>query len=220
MSDHLSMSRNRDPKRQHAFAIVEQLLDAIAKSDRWSIARRTTGQLLERLLAAEDSGDPHPCPRLRTAGLGLAEHPLAVVDDEVAVVIGTVTGQRDQEPIPVVAVLVVSPIDPRSWLVAALETSVALDTDSRIATVLGNFTEDADIAIIARHSPLDPKAVAIDWTDSTVVLRRHAHGTVTVADVLTELSRDRSIWPWLADDCVSFAGLYLRATHPELVREY
>ena len=200
--------------------VVEQLLEAIATGDRWSIARRATGRFLEQLLAAEDSGDPHPCPRFRAAGLGLTEHPLAVVDDAAAVVIGTVTGRNDQDPIPLVAVLVVSATDPRSWLVAALDANGAIDTDSRTAAVLGKYTEEADTSILARHSPLDPKAVAIDWNDSTAVLRKHAHGTVTVADALADLPGDRSIWPWLADDCVTFSGLYLRAAHPELVRAY
>lgn len=42
-------NRLADPRRQHVLATAAQLLDAIARRDRWSIARRATGPLLDDL---------------------------------------------------------------------------------------------------------------------------------------------------------------------------
>ncbi|MFG1782605.1 hypothetical protein ACGFIU_09200 [Rhodococcus oryzae] len=203
-------------------AIVEQLLEAITEGDRWSMARRTTGRFLGQLLAAGESGDSHPCPRLRDAPrLSLTEHPLAVVDDDIAVVIGTVTTPAERDPIPLVAVLIASNANPRSWRVAALDTTAEIDRDIRVTAVRGADTQSDDTAIIAQYGPLDPNAAAIDWNDPTVVLCTHANGAYTVADALAELEDyDRSAWPWLADEGVTFCGWYLRARHPELVREH
>jgi hypothetical protein len=201
--------------------IVGQVLEAIAEGDRWSMARRTTGRFLEQLLAAGESGDSHPCPRPRDAPrLGISEHPLAVVDDDVAVVIGTLTAPAERDPIPFIAILIASTADPLWWRVAALDTTAAIERDIRVATVHGEFTESDDTAAIAQYGPLDPKAAAIDWSDPTVVLRTHTNGVYTVADALADLADfDRSAWPWLADEGVTFMGWYLRARHPELVRE-
>lgn len=219
------MNRNTDPRRVGALYTVEILLEAISKGDRWSIARRATGPLLGQLLAAEGSGGSegsHPRPHLLGAPrLSLTAHPLAVVDDDVAVVIGAVTEGTRPDPTPLVAVLVRSTVDPRHWLAAALETNAEIAQDTRRAVARGEYTESADAATIAAHGPLDPTATAIDWDDPTAVLRRHANGTVTVADALAELAdHDRSAWPRLADDVVMIYGLYLRARHPALVREY
>lgn len=215
------MTRNKDPRRSGMCGIVGQVLEAIAEGDRWSMARRTTGRFLERLLAAGESGHSHPCPRLRDAPrVGMSENPLAVVDDDVAVVIGTLIAPAEREPIPFVAVLIASTADPLWWRVAALDTTAEIDRDIRVATVLGESTESDDTAIIAQYSPLDPKAAAIDWNDPTVVLRTETNGVHTVADTLADLANfDRSAWPWLADEGVTSMGWYLRARHPELVRE-
>ncbi|MFC4604162.1 hypothetical protein [Rhodococcus kronopolitis] len=213
------MNWNTDPRRVGALYTVELLLEAISTGNRWSIARRATGPLLGQLLAADGSGGSHPHV-LGTPRLSLTAHPLAVVDDDVAVVLGAVTERTRPDPTPLVAVLIRSTVDPRHWLVAALETTAEIAEDTRRAAVLGEYTESADAATIAAHSPLDPEAAAIDWDDPTVVLRAHANGTVTVADALAHLAEfDRSAWPWLADEGVTFGGLYLRARHPELVRE-
>ncbi|SDD19833.1 hypothetical protein [Rhodococcus tukisamuensis] len=216
------MNRNTDPRRVGALYTVEILLEAISECDRWSIARRATGPLLGQLLAAEGSGGSHPRPHLLGAPrLSLTAHPLAVVDDDVAVVIGAVTEGTRPDPTPLVAVLIRSTIDPRHWLVAALETTAEIAQDTRRAVARGEYTESADAATIAAHGPLDPTATAVDWADPTAVLRNHANGTVTVADTLAQLANyDRSAWPSLADEAITFCGQYLRARHPELVREY
>ncbi|MGW6376140.1 hypothetical protein ACWFRB_08765 [Rhodococcus sp. NPDC055112] len=134
--------------------------------------------------------------------------------------IGTLTAPTERDPIPFVAVLIASTADPLWWRVEALDTTAEIDRDIRVATVRGESTESDDTAIIAQHSPLDPKAAAIDWNDPTVVLRTHTNGVYTVADALTDLANfDRSAWPWLADEGVTFMGWYLRARHPGLVRE-
>ncbi len=147
-------------------------------------------------------------------------NPLAVVDDDVAVVIGTADGRDEADAIPLLAILVASETAPHPWLAAILDTAVEIDEDSRIATVLGERTEAADAQIIDRHSPLDPTVTEIDWNDPAAVLRRHAHGTVTVADAAAGIPGDRSIWPYAADTCATLSDWYLRANYPELVREH
>ncbi|UOT01582.1 hypothetical protein MPY17_21555 [Rhodococcus opacus] len=149
--------------------------------------------------------------------------PVAVVeDDDTAVVLGGVrTSAEGADPIPVAAVLVASTASPRTWLVASLDIAAATDNDFQRAIQHGRFSETIDADIIARHSPLDTRAAAIDWDDPTVVLRKSSIGTTTVADALSELAKwDQRAWTWIADERVMFGGLYLRARHPELVRQF
>ncbi|TQC42096.1 hypothetical protein EEB14_50750 [Rhodococcus sp. WS4] len=214
--------RNRlaDPRRQHVIGAVSQLVDGIARQDRWTIARRSTGQLLDHLLS--HSGDPAFTYRSGSCSLGVDGAPVAVVeDDDTAVVLGGVRSSTGRDPIPVAAVLVASTAAPRTWLVASLDIATAVDNDFQRAIQHGRFSETIDADIIARHSPLDTRAAAIDWDDPTVVLRKSSNGTTTVADALSELAEwDQRAWTWIADECPTFGGLYLRARHPELVRQY
>ncbi|MGU3432620.1 hypothetical protein ACNHUS_06340 [Actinomycetes bacterium M1A6_2h] len=83
------------------------------------------------------------------------------------------------------------------------------------------FAIDADLDIIAGHCPLDARAASIDWDDDSEVLRHTDTGEVTVADARAEAATwPRQSWHWLADECHTFAGLYYRGRHPELVREF
>lgn len=141
-------------------------MDGIARQDRWTIARRWTGRLLEQLL-------PHSGDRV-----------FAVPSESSCL-------------------------------------GAAVDNDFPRAIQQSRFTETIDADIIARHSPLDTRAAAIDWDDPTAVLHTSSNGTTTVADALTELAEwDQRAWTWIADECAMFGGLYLRARHPELVRRY
>ncbi len=134
---------------------------------------------------------------------------------------GGVCSSTGRDPIPVAAVLVASTAAPRTWLVASLDIATAVHNDFQRAIQHGRFSETIDADIIARHSPLDTRAAAIDWDDPTVVLRKSSNGTTTVADALSELAEwDQRAWTWIADECPTFGGLYLRARHPELVRQY
>jgi hypothetical protein len=214
--------RNRlaDRRRQRVIATVSQLVDGIARQDRWMIARRSTGRLLDQLLS--HSGDPEFTYPGWSSCLGVDGAPVAVVeDDDAAVVLGVVRSSAQHDPIPVAAVLVASTAAPRTWLVASLDIATAVDNDFQRAIQHGRFSEAIDADIIARRNPLDRRAAAIDWDDPTVVLRTSPHGTTTVGDALSELAEwDQRAWTWLADECPSFGGLYLRARHPELVRQY
>lgn len=214
--------RNRlaDPRRQRVIATVSQLVDGIARQDRWTIARRSTGWLLDHLLSNSDN--PAFVLRGQELCLGVDGAPIAVVEDEdVAVVSEPVRSAIERAPIPVAAVPVASTAAPRTWLVASLDIATAVDNDFQRAIQHGRFSESIDADIIAGHSPLDRRAAAIDWDDSTVVLRQSATGTTTVADALAELAEwDQGAWMWLADECLTFARRYLRARHPELVRQY
>jgi hypothetical protein len=214
--------RNRlaDRRRQRVIATVSQLVDGIARQDRWMIARRSTGRLLDQLLS--HSGDPEFTYPGGSSCLGVDGAPVAVVeDDDAAVVLGVVRSSAQHDPIPVAAVLVASTAAPRTWLVASLDIATVVDNDFQRAIQHGRFSETIDADIIARHRPLDRRAAAIDWDDPTGVLRTSHRGTTTVADALSELAEwDQRAWTWLADECPSFGGLYLRARHPELVRQY
>ncbi|RZL25653.1 MAG: hypothetical protein EOP31_10250 [Rhodococcus sp. (in: high G+C Gram-positive bacteria)] len=199
-------------------ACVSLLIEAIARRDRWQIARAATGPLLEELLAGhyDDkfvTGDRPDHP-------GLQGVPIAVADDRVAIVVGSVPTDAEPRPIQVTAVLVARDC-PRRWLVAALDFDMVADNDFQRQVQFGTFSEDMDLAVIAAHGTLDNEAAEIDWDDPTVVLRESESGTVTVADIVTELAKwDRSAWAWLAAERVTLSGHYLRAKHPELVREY
>ncbi|NMM90094.1 hypothetical protein B2J88_38160 [Rhodococcus sp. SRB_17] len=199
-------------------ACVSLLVEAIARRDRWQIARTTTGPLLEKLLAGHydhtfvTGGRPdHP---------GLQGVPIAVADDRVAIVVGTVPTDTKPPSIQVTAILVARD-HPRRWLVAALDFDMIADNDFQRQVQFGTFAEETDLAVIAAHGILDTEAAEIDWEDPTVVLRGGESGTVTVADIVAELTTwDRSAWAWVAAERVTLTGLYLRARHPELVREY
>jgi hypothetical protein len=80
---------------------------------------------------------------------------------------------------------------------------------------------DADLKIIAAHGPLDARASSIDWDDDSMIVRFNDTGVTTVADTRAEAATwPRESWHWLANDGLTFAGLHLRACHPELVREF
>lgn len=197
---------------------VNIIIFAIARLDRWQMARHSTGPLLERLLVGDYDGlfaVDHEYLRR-----GLDGAPIAVADDRVALVVGLVPNLTGNDPIPVTAVLVARG-NPERWLVAAIDFDSAVDIGFQRRVQHGSFSEEEDLAVIAAHEPLDREAVAIDWDDSAAVLREHEGGCYTVADALAELADfGRPEWPWMADECHMFAGLYLRAKHPELVRRY
>lgn len=198
-------------------AAVTTLVQAVARRDRWQIARESTGPLLRDLLAGRYDD-------VFTLGVhgepGLEGVPIAVADDRIALVVGSIRASSESGPIPITAVLV-SRDSPRRWLVAALNFDLVADLEFQHQVQFGMFDEEADLAVIAAHGQLDTEAAAIDWDDPTVVLRSDENATWTVADALKELDRfDRSAWSWLAADRMTSGGIYLRARHPDLVREY
>lgn len=199
-------------------ATVTILVQAIARRDRWQIARKSTGPLLRDLLAGRYDDvftiDVHgELP-------GLEGVPIAVADDRVALVVGSFPASGESVPIPITAVLV-SRDSPRRWLVAALNFDLVADRGFQRQVQFGMFDEEADLAAIAAHGQLDTDAAAIDWSDPTVVLRSDEKVVWTVADAVAELNDfGRSAWSWLAADRITFGGIYLRAMHPDLVREY
>ncbi|ORM27807.1 hypothetical protein [Williamsia sp. 1135] len=211
-------NRLADPDRQHVLGTVNRVIDAVAHEDRWSIARRCTGQLLEELLSGihELTLTPQDSVDL----VGFAGVPIVAVDDGIAVAIGGVEQTAHQPPAPIVAVLTASSERPSTWLVASLDVRAAVDADLQRALQFGALPESDDTQLIAAHSPLDARAAAIDWDNPELVFRTAASGTVTVRDALKELDEfDRQPWPWLADECPTFAGLFPRTRHPELLRE-
>lgn len=172
--------RNRlaDPRRQRVIATVSQLVDGIARQDRWTIARRSTGPLLDQLLS--HSGDPAFTYRSGNSCLGVDGAPIVVVeDDDTAVVLGGVRSSAQHDPIPVAAVLVASTAAPHPWLVASLDIAAAVDNDFQRAIQHGRLSETIAADVIARHSPLDMRAAAIDWDNPTGVLRTSHRGTTT-----------------------------------------
>lgn len=196
---------------------VDLLIEAIQLRDRWQIARNTTGTLLEELLAGDDDHRFFSSDEISHRGLQGA--PISVADDRTAIVVGTVPTGSGHSSVPITAVLIAGSVQPRRWLVAALDFKMTVDTDFQRRVQFGAFSEDEDLAVIAAHEPLDAEAAAIDWGDPTAILRDNETGTVTVADAVAELLKwDRSAWPWLAADRIMFSSLYLRAKHPELVR--
>ncbi|OZF06088.1 hypothetical protein CH300_12815 [Rhodococcus sp. 15-1154-1] len=212
-------NRFREDRRLGSFiAAVTTLVQAVARRDRWQIARKSTGPLLRDLLAGRYDDvfvvDVHgELP-------WLDDVPIAVADDRVAVVVGSIPASSESGPISITAVLV-SRDSPRRWLVAALNFELVADRDFQKQVQFGMFDEEEDLAAIAAHGPLDAEAAAIDWDDPTVVLRFDEKVRCTVADAVADLNNfDRSAWSWLAADCITFGGMYLRARHPELVREY
>ncbi|MBV6762596.1 hypothetical protein KV605_39900 [Rhodococcus opacus] len=201
-------------------ACVSGVIEAVARRDRWQIARNTTGPLLEELLAGRYDhkfvmGD-------RPYHRGLDGAPIAVADNRIAIVVGTVQTESDHHPrVFVTAVLVAAPAHLLRWLVAALDFDMVVDNDFQRRVQFGTFSEDEDLAVIAAHGALDTEAAAIDWGDPSVVLRDSENGTITVTDAVADLAKwDRRGWAWIAEDRNEFASLYLRAKHPELVREY
>ncbi|MGF0312262.1 hypothetical protein [Rhodococcus sp. IEGM1428] len=71
-------------------AHVSVLVDAIAGGDRWAVARRATGPLLEQLLSGENDDTFGRAAEFdRSVGLGGA--PVVVIDGSVAIVFAPVT---------------------------------------------------------------------------------------------------------------------------------
>ncbi|TFI44814.1 hypothetical protein E4P29_03375 [Rhodococcus sp. 1R11] len=198
--------------------VVTTLVQAIARRDRWQIARKSTGPLLRDLLAGRYDD-------VFTLGVHgelpwLEDVPIAVADDRVALVVGSIPASSESGRISIAAVLV-SRDSPRRWLVAALNFDLIADRDFQKLVQFGMFDEGEDLAAIAAHGQLDTEAAAIDWDDPTVVLRSDEKVVWTVADAVAELNDFvQSAWSWLAADRITFGGIYLRARHPELVREY
>jgi hypothetical protein len=213
-------NRFQDGRLGHLIACVSGVMEAVARRDRWQIARNTTGPLLEELLAGRYDQEFVTADRPYHRSLDGA--PIAVADNRIAIVVGSVPTESDHHPrVPVTAVLVAAPAHPLHWLVAALDFDMVVDNDFQRRVQFGTFSEDADLAVIAAHGTLDTEAAAIDWDDPTVVLHNSENGTITVADAMADLAKwDRRGWAWIAADRNEFASLYLRAKHPELVREY
>lgn len=215
-------TRNSDHRRLGVNLTVESLLAAIADNDRWSIARRSTGPLLRDLLNAGAAGAHLHSGPLGARYIALGGHPLTAVDDGVAILIGVVTGLATPGELPITAVLIRRDESARHWLVASLDVGRPTPTDVRHAVVRGTLSEPDDLEIIGAAAPLDARAAAFDWDDPATILRnfddRPPH---TVADMHLDLAEfGRAAWPWLADEAPSFAGLFLRATHPNLVRDF
>jgi hypothetical protein len=87
-------------------------LDGIACRDRGSIARRSTGPLLDELLPG--SSQPLSTGQHSRYHPGLGGAPIAVVEDDVAVVLGATDESAERAPRPVPAVLVASSSAPRT----------------------------------------------------------------------------------------------------------
>jgi hypothetical protein len=215
----MTMPINRLDKAHHRGGLaahVGLLIDAIAHRDRWRIARRATGDLLDELLSgAYDDvyGEPG-------TDVGLDGAPVVMVDDGMAVVIAAARGGGIEQPVPVCALLTQSSNPDHGWLVGALTQEHLLDNSFQRRVQHNEFTPEEDAAIIAGHMPLDEEAASIDWNDDATIVRRVPSALITVADARSEAEEmPRERWAWEADNRYSFAALYLRASHPELVRE-
>ena len=199
-------------------ARVDLLIEAITRRDRWQIARNATGPLLKELLAGHYD---HRFEAADQVGIpGPEGAPIAVADDRVAVVVGAFQSSPETSPVPVTAVLVAR-AHPHRWLVAALDFEMIADGTFQRRVQFGTFSEEEDLAVIAAHGTLDTEAAAIDWDDPAAVLRDNGVTKVTVADVIPELAKfSRAGWAMIAEENVELSAGYLRARHPELVREY
>lgn len=203
-------------------AHVDVLVEAIARGDRWAVARRATGPLLEQLLSG-DYDDTFGTSAESDRSVGLGGAPVVLIDGNVAIVVAPVTNSGSGSVGAVTALLIRSstPGTERRWFVASLTQDQMLDNEFQRRVQHESFPIDADLDIIAAHGPLDAHAASIDWDDDSVILRRSDTGVVTVADARAEAATwSRESWHWLADEAHTFAGLYLRGCHPELVREF
>ncbi|QII07259.1 hypothetical protein BH93_19510 [Rhodococcoides fascians A25f] len=201
-------------------ALVGQLVDAIDRQDRWAVARRATGRLLDELLSGQ-YGEYFGVPTTSAECLGLDNAPVVLVDDGLAIVTAPVMRRHVGVVGAVSALLVQAEGRDGPWLVASLTQNTLLDSAFRGRVQHEAFEIDADLEIIAAHGPLDARASSIDWVDGSVILRQSDTGVTTVADARAEAATwPRESWHWLADDGLTFAGLYLRRCHPELVREF
>ena len=201
-------------------ALVGQLVDAIDRRDRWAIARRATGPLLDELLSGEYN-EHFGLPTTLAEPLGLDGAPVVLVDDGLAIVTAPVMRRHVGVVGAVSALLVQTEGDNGPWFAASLTQDTLLDSAFRRRVQHEAFEIDADFEIIAAHSPLDARASSIDWDDDSVILRHSDTGVTTVADVRAQAATwPRESWHWLADDGLTFTGLLLRGCHPELVRDF
>ncbi len=203
-------------------AHVSVLVEAIARGDRWAVARRATGPLLEQLLSG-DFDDTFGTASESDRSVGLGGAPVVVIDGDVAIVVAPVTNSGSGSAGAVTALLIRASATGtvRPWFVASLTQDQMLDNEFQRRVQHEAFPIDADLDIIAAHGPLDVRAASIDWDDDSVILRRSDTGVVTVADARAEAATwSRESWHWLADEAHTFTGLYLRGRRPELVREF
>ncbi|MBY4130144.1 hypothetical protein HQO83_17250 [Rhodococcus fascians] len=203
-------------------ARVSILVEAIARGDRWAVARRATGPLLEQLLSG-DYDDTFGTASESDRSVSLGGAPVVVIDGNVAIVVAPVTNSGSGSVGSVTALLIRASTTGtvRPWFVASLTQDQMLDHEFQRRVQHESCPIDADLDIIAAHGPLDVRAASIDWDDDSVILRHSDTGVVTVADALAEAATwSRESWHWLADEAHTFTGLYLRGRHPELVREY
>ncbi|MDZ7910235.1 MAG: hypothetical protein U5O16_00055 [Rhodococcus sp. (in: high G+C Gram-positive bacteria)] len=201
-------------------ALVGQLVDATDRRDRWAVARRATGQLLDELLSGEYD-DYFGLRRASAQPLGLGDAPIVLVDDGLAMVTAPVMRRHVGVVGNVSALLVQAEGGHGPWFAASLTQDTLLDRGFCKRVQHEAFEIDADAEIIAAHGPLCSLASSIDWDDDSVILRHNDIGVTTVADVRAEAATwPRGSWHWLADDAVTLTGLYLRRCHPELVREF
>lgn len=201
-------------------ALVGQLVDAIDRQDRWAVARRATGPLLDELLSGQ-CDEYFGVPTTSRECLGLDNAPVVLVDDGLAIVTAPVMRRHVGVVGAVSALLVQAGGGDGPWLVVSLTQDTLLDSAFRRRVQHEAFEIDADLEIIAAHGPLDARASSIDWDDGSVILRQSDTGVTTVADARAEAATwPRGSWHWLADDAVTVTGLYLRGCYPELVREF
>lgn len=186
------------------------------------MARRATGPLLEQLLSG-DHDDTFGTASETERSVGLGGAPVVVIDGNVAIVVAPVTNSGSRSVAAVTALLIRASTTGtvRPWFVASLTRDQMLDNEFQRRVQHEAFPIDADLAIIAAHGPLDVRSASIDWDDDSVIVRSSDTGVVTVADARAEAATwSRESWHWLADEAHTFAGLYLRGCHPELVREF
>jgi len=100
-------------------ALVGQLVDAIDRRDRWAIARRATGPLLDELLSGEYN-EHFGLPTTLAEPLGLDGAPVVLVDDGLAIVTAPVMRRHVGVVGAVSALLVQAEGDNGPWFAASL----------------------------------------------------------------------------------------------------
>lgn len=182
-------------------AHVSILVEAIARGDRWAVARRATGPLLEQLLSG-DFDDTFGTASESDRSVGLGGAPVVVIDENVAIVVAPVTNSGSGSVGAVTALLIRASTTGtvRPWFVASLTQDQMLHNEFQRRVQHESFPIDADLDIIAAHGPLDARAASIDWDDDSVILRRSDTGVVTVADARAEAATwPRESWHWLTN---------------------
>ncbi|WP_377452051.1 hypothetical protein [Rhodococcoides fascians] len=140
-------------------ALVGQLVDAIDRRDRWAIARRATGPLLDELLSGEYN-EHFGLPTTLAEPLGLDGAPVVLVDDGLAIVTAPVMRRHVGVVGAVSALLVQAEGDNGPWFAASLTQDTLLDSAFRRRVQHEAFEIDADFEIIAAHNPLDAISIS------------------------------------------------------------